>query len=315
MQYKWSILFTVILLFCLTGCDEIIEIDISREQVMLLTPADSLKTDKLAQTFRWTPLKGARAYNLQIASPSLKSPGIFFVDTTVTKEFLTLTLQPGKFEWRIKAINGGYETAIQSRIFQIDSSANLANQELVLRAPANNGLINLRVINFSWDGLPMADEYIFKLTASGSTYDTTVTTKVPRLQVKIPGTAHSYQWKVTALNTASAKISATYEFSTDYTAPAAPGLTNPSTDTSFQTYPVVFRWRRNGSDIKQDSLFVFNSDQQTRLTGFPIAVNSQFHVFNSQSSFPAGTYYWGIKSVDKANNSSILSGLRKFSVR
>jgi hypothetical protein len=316
MKNSFFLLKWMTLLAIMMACDEIIEPDISNQQLTVLTPADGMTSDRLSQTFRWEPLKGGREYHLQIASPSLASPSSYFTDTTVTRESLTLMLSPGQFEWRVRGKNAGYETPWVTREFKVDSTGNLMNQEIQLLTPTSTSVTNSRTIDFSWQALPMAESYIFQLKSLDGAYDTLVILPKPSVKVRVGNVSREYQWKVTSMNSSSAKASPTFQFSTDFIPPSAPELVSPREDTVFQhSSPITLMWKRNAGDGIRDSLFIFSSDQQTYRSGYPIAVSAQTITLPMQSPFPAGTYFWGVKSVDRAGNAGPLSTKRKFLVQ
>lgn len=91
----------------LPGCDEALEKDLSKEQVTLLAPVNNLVSGDSSQTFAWQSLEDANAYELQIVSPRFDSIVQFVADTTVKTTFFQFSLQPGSYQWRVRAQNAG----------------------------------------------------------------------------------------------------------------------------------------------------------------------------------------------------------------
>ncbi|WP_129367239.1 hypothetical protein [Lutibacter sp. HS1-25] len=101
------------------SCEEILFIpDISKESVTLIGPSDSVKVLVGNINFNWEHLEDAEAYKIQIATPNFTAVQQVVLDSLLP---ITLdTLQPitkitkgldvGIYQWRVKAINAGYET-------------------------------------------------------------------------------------------------------------------------------------------------------------------------------------------------------------
>jgi len=295
----------------LVGCSEIFEVDITGKAVVLIAPADSLASRSVSQTFRWQALEGAREYRLQIASPSLSEPSTFFVDTVTNQTFLRLMLQSGRFEWRLTARNAGYESAAAGRSLRIDSSSNLAEQSFRLLTPRNNTVLSSGTVQFTWEVLPMADQYIVQLT--GFAADTVFTNQHVKA---LPMEGRSYSWIVTALNSKSRKAAdQAFTFSVDTESPAVPVLSAPANNAFLQTLPVTLSWQRGGSGIVRDSVYLYSANQ-TLLAGFPQAITStSYRIERSNVDLGAGTYYWSVKSVGSNGRTSGMSERRAFSLQ
>lgn len=109
------ILLCIVVLFLLAGCSDFFEKDISRRQVELLSPADSVKTRFGEQTFLWDELPGATSYRLMIMTPSCHQPEACLLDTLVNTCRFTFTLQPGQYGWRVRAENSAWMTSFCER--------------------------------------------------------------------------------------------------------------------------------------------------------------------------------------------------------
>jgi hypothetical protein len=305
----WFCLLTVLL----SACADIIEPDISQEQVVLLSPPDSAVTTRLAPNFFWEEVPGARVYRLQIVSPSFERPAFFHTDTVVSAANFSMTLEPGTFQWRVKAMNNGYETGFSTATFFIDSTSSLNEQEVRLTKPANGQYFSNSVVEFEWELLPMANKYLFQLL-SPVKFDSLLTGN--SLVLEFPEDSQTYTWQVTALNDEGSKRSARYSFFIDNTPPAAPSLLSPASDTLYDELPVELKWSRSSRDVAYDSLYLYGSNQSTLIAGFPLKVEGEtFTITITRFNLGTGTYYWTVKSVDKAGNIGPLSDKRSFRVR
>lgn len=295
----------------LAGCSEILEVDISQKMVTLLSPADSTASRQVAQTFRWAPLEGARSYRLEIGSPDLLNPSQFFVDTLTKQTSLRLPLQAGRFEWRLRAVNAGYETNAIGRTLRIDSSQNLAEQSFRLLSPGYGTVLGSNTVTFRWETLPMATRYVLKVTELSSS-DTTASGQFTKL---LPQQTKTVTWQVTALNATSRKDADTpFQFTVDLTATSAPTLLAPLDNAYLQSLPLTLSWQRNSESVERDSVFLYTVNQ-TPIAGFPRAVaGTSFRIERSSIDLGQGTYYWAVRSVRANGQASSLSEKRRFSI-
>jgi hypothetical protein len=118
--YLLFVLFLVVMIHLLS-CEQLMEKDITDEFPELLAPADNQRSLYTTQTFWWEEINGARAYNLQIVSPSFESVENVVIDTTITKNKITVNLYYGKFAWRVRAKNASYYSQFSGRSLEIDS--------------------------------------------------------------------------------------------------------------------------------------------------------------------------------------------------
>lgn len=290
-----------------TGCDDLIEPDISRQRVVLLTPTDSSRTTTVVQTFRWEAVAQARSYHIQVASPSFASPTRAFHDSTVTRTFFTTTLVPGTYQWRVQAVNGSYETGFSSRGFVLDTTSSLTGQALQLGQPATGYVTNQLVVTFSWTALPMAQRYQLRVTpnprAGGSAALDTLVGNVTAVSLRLPRTSRTYQWQITALNARSSATSAARTVEVDVTPPGPPALVSPTASASFLALPITLSWNRAAADVVRDSVFFYEPNQTSLYSSFPRLSTGTTLTLNSPTvSLTTGTYYWSARSVDRAGN-------------
>jgi hypothetical protein len=271
----------------------------------------------VTQRFRWSTVPHARTYRVQLVTPSFTGMTRVVLDTIVAQPLVTKSLGPGKYEWRVQAANAGYETAFASRTLTIDSTGSLTGQVLPLTQPAAGFATNAATVTFGWSRLPMARQYKLWLSpnprgASLGVLDTLVGT-ASTVTLRMARQSQTYQWKVTALNVSSQTVSTTQSFDLDLTAPAAPTLVMPTASASFLTLPITLNWTRATNDVVQDSVFIYRANQTTLFTGFP-RLNSGTTLTLSSSSAPliTGTYYWAVRSMDKAGNPGPISAKRAF---
>lgn len=115
-----KILKICILAFLFYGCEEILLIpDISEVAVKLVGPSNNVEVIAGDLSFNWEYVEDAEAYRIQIATPNFKETQQVVLDTllpVVIDSIIPVTkinkeLDEGVYQWRVKAINSGYETA------------------------------------------------------------------------------------------------------------------------------------------------------------------------------------------------------------
>ncbi len=305
------------LLLLASSCSDLIEPDITGEKVSLLSPADGSRSTTAVQGLQWSAVAHARTYRVQLATPSFANPSRLLLDSVVKQTNLTRTCKPGRYEWRVQALNAGYATAFTTRSFRIDSTGSLSGQTVQLLLPAAGTATNAATLTFSWAALPMAQQYRLAVSSnprnsSLAALDSLVGAGTS-VTLRLARQSQSYQWKVTALNASGQAASAPQVFAVDVTPPTAPTLVTPAAATSFLTQPIALSWTRTASDVAQDSVFLYRTDQTTLLAGFPrFSGPASLSLSNSLAPLTAGTYYWAVRSVDKAGNVGPASAKRAF---
>src|SRR5215217_1004573 len=104
-------IFYLLLIIIFSGCKEFIEPSIAKRYVVQLAPANSSESTQYNQTFWWEPVEDALKYRLQVANPNFDRTQVLVLDTLVETNKFNYTLEPGTYEWRVRAENGSSETA------------------------------------------------------------------------------------------------------------------------------------------------------------------------------------------------------------
>lgn len=303
----------IVILFIACKKDFIVE-DIKDKTITVNAPANNLVTTTNKVTFWWELLDGAERYNIQVVKPSFASIASLVADTNITSNKLDLTLQPGIYQWRIKAINNGGSTVYQTYNLTVDTTSNLAGLLVSTIAPNTGYVTNKKMVNFSWNSLNTATQYqIVLLNSTNGVIKDTITTSTSYYYT-FP-TEGAYKWKVRAQNDFSiSQYNAPLSFTIDLTAPAAPVLTSP-THNAIITSTTNLVWNRVGApDAKYDSVFVAtdsaftNVISKTKTYLQTLAVNA----LNSSPPANGAIYWWKLRSVDSVGNRSVFSSQLKF---
>lgn len=314
----------LVLSMIFAGCRDIFEKDLSKETVSLIFPADFYRTENTNITLQWYPVDGATAYELVLVSPRFDTAYSYYMDSTVTAEELTLTLDPGRYEWMVRAKNNAYQTPFSGAWqFEIDSSYNLNNQTLLLTSPVDGIYTNDTSLTFKWQSLYAADDYNFVLKEGGS-WSTAVEVFNESLVVtsytNTSGlTEGTYLWGVNASNampseTGFNEYRALY---IDQTTPTSSLVVSPVSTTTglYKDSTIAFDWYRyaNNGTVNSpvsDSVLMYSDTLSTPIARLSCNTEDTTYVFTA-----SGTYYWRLKTFDEAGNENDWTHAKKITIQ
>ena len=161
MKLKKNLLMLMVLPVLSVSCEDILEVpDISSQTVAILAPTDGSALTTNAVNFNWESVEDATAYNVQIATPNFENAVQLVLDSVIPVDSLgqvttqiNIDLFNGPYQWRVKALNSGFETEYTVNGFQVNGDQDL---DLVppntpqLVSPANGVSQTESTVNFSW---------------------------------------------------------------------------------------------------------------------------------------------------------------------
>jgi len=319
---KISVSIASIFLFALISCDDVFEDDITDENITITAPLNGTTVVSNTATFQWNSNSGSEDYRVQVSDAS----SVIVVDSLVSINSFVYPLSPGVYSWRVRGENFAYQTAYTfPASFTMEASEVMTNQTVILNSPSDNFYTNSTSGQLvTWTGIPTADTYTFELDrdVSGSVSTINQSPGITATSYNITNadmtTDAIYIWKIKALNTATTTetIYSTRKILLDTQIPNVAVLSTPVADgTEGLSTPVVFVWN-NATDIgvvmspvssvlELASDIAFTSTIQT----YEIGANTQSHTFAA-----TGDYYWRVKNIDEAGNSSSYSTPRKVTV-
>lgn len=307
-----SLLYIIAFIFFLTvfiSCEDILYVpDISKEEIMLVAPTNETNFYSTGVTFTWDKIDDAENYRLQIASPDFTNPVQIVLDTLISTTSFSQQLNIGKYAWRLKAVNSAYETAYKSRSFTIINNDDFQNNTPTLLIPANNLNTNISAQKLSWQTIIGATKYIVQivdtddiLIMNDTISDSNITFTYPEGQ---------YNWRVRASNGTEQTLFTTRSILVDYTVPNTPTLSSPVDKSTTTDKSICFKWNRTpiSGSIEKDSLYIY---KDSALTSLNLKKET-----SSSATLPldSGTYYWFVKSFDKAGNTSDKSTVFSFTI-
>ncbi len=302
MNKKVNQLLWCLLLICsctLMACKSIIEEDISDKKIIVDSP-NSNTLSSYNQLFWWEKLDGALNYQLQIATPSFDSIQKLVLDTLVKTNKVNYILASGKYEWRVRALNGSYQTSYNGSKFTI-LDADLNTQYVLLKAPTTGTSVN--TVSVSWYIIPVQG-VSYQLQASKSTTFSPAITdiKTPLSSYNLPITEETtYYWQVRAIKgTDTSYWSNPSSFIYDITAPAKPTLSLPANNTT-TLVPTTgsMTWTGVETGAKYYVYVTYGTDAEQKFT-----VNTNSYAYTAGIN---QTVKWRVQAFDAAGNVGITS--------
>ncbi|QHS56496.1 hypothetical protein GWR56_13465 [Mucilaginibacter sp. 14171R-50] len=295
------------------SCKEFIEPSIENKKVYLKAPSDGFQSKLYKISFWWDEVEDALGYRLQVVSPGFAAPDRLVLDTLVSGNKFSVNLDPGKYEWHLRAENGSTVTAYSgARSFEVLQSS-IKQQAVELNAPADQAQINNAQVNLRWGTLYGAARYRLQIDTNNFINESSVVYNeaLPgnELALALPKD-QSYQWRVQAENdTAQSRWSVVNHFTLDRLPPGRVKALEPA-DNQTVNKPVHLRWENVASAVRY-RLYLLKSDSVTSYSkNFPVIVNENTYDF--QSGTGGERIYWKVAAIDAAGNAGTASATRSF---
>lgn len=313
--FRAPFLVAMLLIGMITSCKDFIEPSLEKHKVVLLAPADQYESDKYLMGFWWEPVEDALYYRLQIVSPDFTAPGSLITDTLIKgSNKFSLTLDPARYQWRVRAENGSSHSAYTTAGFTIHESS-IEQQKVTLSSPGNNYLSNQETIQLKWNALFGADQYRLQIDTENFGDETKMV-----YNGALSGLAHSFtfpkdaafKWRVRAENaTVQSKWSDIFNMTFDSTPPGKVSPVAPANGLSVSK-PVTLQWTAV-STARKYKLYVFKNDKTVYSAGFPVLVNGTTYSFNLGDA--GEKIYWRVAALDEAGNEGALSDEMNFTIQ
>jgi hypothetical protein len=300
-----------VLFFFLYSCEDILlEDDISDEVVELTAPVDGAQFNSTGITFTWEPIKNGTQYRIQIAKPDFDNPMQIIADETVEITSFTTQLNIGQYEWRVQAVNSGYETDFTTRSITIVSNEDFQSNSVTLSTPSDNLVTNDSSQTLTWQPVIGATGYHAQIVNSANS--------VVVYEEDITGTSFSYTfpdgnfiWRVRATNGSQNTMYSSRLVLIDSTVPNTPVLVSPANLSNTSDNDVSFEWTRAAvaGTAEKDSIYIFSNQALTTLK----YKNEETSPY-STSTLDDGTYWWYVRSFDAAGNVGPQSSVFSFTL-
>lgn len=287
----------------LFSCDDIIGVhDISDETVVVIAPTNGAVVQSNVTTFSWDAVEDADDYVLQVVTPSFESASQVVLDSTMNRTSFAKELLPGNYEWRIKAINSGYETVYTANTFSVSETDGLAGNTVILNAPGNNFITNQADITLSWEALADATEYRVQILDDAE--EIVLEEIITETTINVTFTEGDFTWQVRAQNDTESTLFSSRNITIDITEPNTPQLSAPADDATENAGTINFSWTREdiaGSE-ELDSIYIYTDESLETLFLKDEGSGKTF-----STDLTADTYYWNVKAFDVAGNEGEVS--------
>ncbi|OFX36397.1 MAG: hypothetical protein A2X08_14925 [Bacteroidetes bacterium GWA2_32_17] len=183
--------------------------DLSGQQVVLISPTNSLATNQTTLQFKWYELYNATDYRLEIRSPDWNG-SLALNPHIVSGDTISITLIEGFYTWGIQAQNGTSSSLFTTRTLVVDTTR---PNTPTLTYPATNDTINDSILTishltFRWtrgansgstlkDSLFLSTDSVF--STSGNVFKVLVTDTTYTYTMQ---TANTYFWRIKPLDAA-----------------------------------------------------------------------------------------------------------------
>lgn len=298
----------ILIFWLMVSCEEILlEEDILESEVELLAPIGRAVVETSAVNLSWSTVDGAVSYKLQIASPDFEAP-TQVISVSVEESHYIQDLGEGDYEWRVKAINSGFETLYSTAEFQVNYSEEFADQFVVLISPPDQFVSKNEEVELTWSAIEESELYRVQLYTKGEIVKEEIVSGTS-IQISFP--EGKTVWKVRAENEAQHTLYSERTLIVDTKMPLAPMLVSPADKWEVSNPAVSFEWEREAvaGTEEVDSLFVF-ADADLEMLVEKAQVNLEYNLVLERDS----TYYWYMRAYDQAGNQSEDSEVFSFTI-
>ena len=285
----------------------------------LSLPADGALTTGVTDppygmpTLEWQPLPNATRYQVEISTSAGFADPLVSAGTYATSYTARDAQADGVYYWRVKAsIDNQWGPYSEVRSFSKDWSAGgqLTPQLLSPQARAVRSAFGNE--DFSWTPMPGAASYRFEIASDPAIVNVvySATTLAPHHTPTKRLSANQYYWRVTPsdANGNFGQPSDVYAFT--FTWSAAPLLLAPAPDEETSFVP-TFSW--TAVEAAATYRLEISTQQDFGSADAFVTPNTEFTPEDAFSNDQ--DYYWRVKAIDYANNSTAWSEVRRYRVR
>lgn len=302
--------FSIAIAVYVTSCSDIVSTNLSNKSITILAPTNNFVSQNFTQQFWWQEIDGAEKYNLQIVKPSFTAGQQLIADTSISGNKYTHTLQPGAYQWRVRAENNTSNTDYVTYNLTIDSSLNLSTQILLLNTPVDNFYADSLSQTFSWIAMSNATEYIFRvLTQSGIQIGNVQSTSGTSISYTFLGEG-TYKWRVSASNSQSGSPYSEHTITIDITKPAIPVLTFAPVNDTTRLKPVPLAW----NSVETNASYYLQISTDSTFTSIVKDTTTADLSYNFRNPITNQFYFWRLRAIDLATNTGTYSNSLKFKV-
>jgi hypothetical protein len=257
----------------------------------------------------WTPSPGAARYSIEI-SDNVGFTNPLVKDSTASTTYVpTAKLKPGTWYWHVQAVSSANE--VSGWTFSDFSVDNVPVP--VLNSPSDNQTLvqpnDAPLLTWSMPtgaGAAGVDSYKVEVSNNGFTTAKTYSTKSTSLVVPDPLSLGTWQWRVTAVKSSSPLITSSPSDprSFDIQALAEPEIVGPRNNIAVTD--IVLDWNpvdgAKGYELQVSKTTDFSGALVDSRMGNNMVLGTNYSPPKTWDN--NNTYYWQVRAVDAAGNSS-----------
>lgn len=308
-----KLLYIVIVSLCIIGCANWVNIDISNESIGIISPVDNHKDSLQLKSFNWEDLEGSNSYQIQVVSPRFDSIIINVLDSEINANTYSKTLNPGKYQWRVRGVNDDFESLWTTHNLEILSTSFLNGQTITGVSPSTGTSTNDMEVIFDWDKLLSTDSYLIQIFDSTQTLINYYNSLTENYSFEFPKEG-VYTVSLQAINDISASLKTIISIEIDTTPPGLVELDYPNWDT-IKVFPSTFNWIlpvNSGSAIKEQILIGTDSLMNNIVLDTTVFSSSSIELDTIRG---INTMFWKINRIDEAGNTNVNGVSKRFWVK
>lgn len=208
-KIKLKIAFLPLLFIAVISCEDILfEENLTEKAVTINAPVNNSVLTNTTVHFNWNTVNGADEYQIQIAKPAFSNAVQILVDSTLSTNQISFSLESGNFEWRIRGMNNNSQTPYNTSSFSIEPETfdnDISGEVVQIIAPVDGVVTSNPELTFSWEAVPFAENYKIQIATPNFENATQLLADEALTTTSYSHTLPDgeYQWRVKARNSVS----------------------------------------------------------------------------------------------------------------
>lgn len=312
---------TVLILSCFYSCDDILEDDISDNQVITVSPTEGQTINGEFVNFQWQALDGADQYQLLVSDNEMNN--LTVIDSLVVGQQLGVSISAGSYNWTIRGENFGYVTGYTiPQNFEVVFSDDLTNQPINLSSPSDLFYTNDPNILLTWEPNNAALTYNFELLKDLNGI-TTISQESNIIESNFTPEETlfeedaQYIWRIQGANDNSQTAFFERSLFMDRVVPNTPILIQPDNQEEIEGLDVFFEWfiGQDTGTIQSDLSTVLELSLDVNFTQIIDTIELSTESNINYAFNDLDTYYWRVQLQDTAGNMGSYSEIRTFTLQ
>lgn len=311
---------TVLILSYFYSCDDILEDDISDNQVITVSPTEGQTISGEFVNFQWQALDGADQYRVLVSDNEMNN--LTVIDSLVVGQQLGVSIGAGSYNWTIRGENFGYVTGYSiPQNFEVVFSDDLTNQQINLSSPSDLFYTNDPDILLTWEPNNAALTYNFELLKDLNGI-TTISQESNIIESNFTPEETlfdedaQYIWRIQGVNENSQTAFFERSLFIDRVVPNTPILIQPDNQEDLDGLEVFFEWSlgQDTGTVQSDLSTIVQLSLDTNFTQIIDTIELTTETGLTYTFSNGGVYYWRVQLRDLAGNLGDYSQIRTFTL-